>query len=101
MFNCMDTLDSTTKALFRDPRKRRVWVIYQVSLQGMSLAAVARNAGVNRQTVYHAFDAPNPHVEKLLAHAVGLTPQQLFPERYTSEDLPTTHTERPKNSTLG
>lgn len=76
-------------------------MIYQVSLQGMSLAAVARNAGVNRQTVYHAFDAPNPRVEKLLAHAVGLTPQQLFPERYTIEGSPTTHAERPKNSTPG
>ena len=96
----MSTIDRTTRALLRDPRKRRAWVIYQVSIQGRSLAAVAREVGVKKQTLYRAFDVPYPRMEKIIADAVGLKPQELFPERYDADGLPNRRMGRPrKNST--
>lgn len=95
----MDTLDSIPKTLLSDPKKRRAWVIYLVSIQGRSLAAIARDAGVTRQTIYRVFNTPNPPMEKLIADAIGLTPQQLFPERYKSEGQPTAPAECPENCT--
>ena len=65
------------------------------------MAAVARDATppVNRQTLYQAFFKPYPRMEKLLADSVGLTPPQLFPERYTDDGLPVRRMGRPKKST--
>ena len=84
----MTKLDSKTKALFTDPIKRRAWVKYQVHLQGRSMAQVAAEAGVRRQTLYQTFLLPYPRMEKIIADAVDLTPQVLFPERYDADGLP-------------
>lgn len=88
MFTSMVTLDSKTKRLLNDPRKRRAWVIYQVSLTGRSLAQVAREHGVKKQTLYRAFDTPYPRMERVIAQELGLEPQQVFPERYDDRGLP-------------
>ena len=98
MSTAMTKIDSKTKELLKDPMKRRAWVIYQVSIQGRSLAAVARAAGVKKQTLYRAFDLPYPRMEKVIADAVGLTPQILFPERYGADGLPNRRMGRPKKS---
>lgn len=94
----MSRIDSKTHKIITDPIKRRAWVIYQVSIQGRSLAAVAREAGVKKQTLYRAFDIPYPRMEKVIADAVGLTPQILFPERYDADGLPNRRMGRPKKS---
>jgi Ner family transcriptional regulator len=95
MFTSMTNLDSTTRKLLKDPKKRRAWVIYQVTLQGRSLATVARDAGVKRQTLYRVFDICYPRMEKLIADAVGLRPQEVFPERYDADGLPNRRMGRP------
>lgn len=94
-------LDDHTKALLADPKRRRDWVIYQLRLQGRSMADVARKAEppVRRQTLYNAFLTPYPRMEKLIADSVGLTPQQVFPERYDRDGLPVRRMGRPKKST--
>ena len=85
----MQPIDTTTKRLLANPKKRRAWVIYQLLLKGQTLADIARGANVERQTLYHAFDRPYPRMERVLADAIGLTPQQLFAERYDADGLPT------------
>ncbi len=72
----------------QDPVKRRVWVIYRLMLMGMTLADVARSANVERTTLYHAFLRPYPRMELAIAQALGLKPEQLFPERYDRHGLP-------------
>lgn len=84
----MRHLDNHTKQLLSDPAKRRAWIIYKVNLQGRSLADVAREAGVTRQALYHSLRIPYPRMEKALADALGLTPAQLFPERYDADGIP-------------
>lgn len=84
----MKKIDDETTHLLSIPEKRRAWVIYQLLLEGRSLAEVARGAGVKRQTLYHAFTRPYPRMEFIIASALGMTPQQLFAERYGSDGLP-------------
>lgn len=84
----MMQLDTPTKQLLKDPEKRRAWIIYQVNLQGRSLSDIARTAGVNRQTLYHVFLKPYPRMEAIIADALGLTPAQLWPERYDANGIP-------------
>lgn len=95
------TLDDHTKDLLADPKRRRDWVIYQLRLQGRSMADVAQKAEppVRRQTLYNVFLRPYPRMEKLVADAVGLRPEQVFPERYDRNGLPVRRMGRPKKST--
>lgn len=91
----MNELDSTTRRLLSNPTKRRAWVKYQVHLQGRSLAQIAADAGVRRSTLYQTFLRPYPRMEKIIADAVGLTPQVLFAERYDEDGLPNRRMGRP------
>ncbi|MGH8504869.1 MAG: helix-turn-helix domain-containing protein [Stenotrophobium sp.] len=77
-------LDEPTRALLRDSKKRRSWVIFQLQLRDQTLAGLASANGVTRQCLYHVFTTPYPHMEKLVADALGLTPETLFAERYDS-----------------
>ena len=101
MFTAMSTLDSKTRVLIRDPKQRRARIKYQIHMQGRMMADVARDAGVDRRTLYQTFQRPYPRMEKIIAEALGLTPQELFPERYDKNGLPNRMMGRkPNNSTV-
>lgn len=89
-------IDASTRAIFQDAKKRRSWVIYQLQLSGQSLASLAQIHGVTRQCLYHAFTTPYPHMEGVLAHAVGLKPEVLFAERYGGDGRPARRMGRPR-----
>lgn len=86
------TLDQPTRSLLRDPTdnyaRRRAWVIYQLKTRRLDLAKVARRAGVARQQAWKAMHGSYPKMEAVIAKALGLKPQQLFPERYNRDGLP-------------
>jgi len=95
----MKQIDTKLKEILADPKKRRSWVMYQLHMQGKSLAQVGKDNGVNtRQSLYETFRKPYPRVEKVIADAVDLTPQQLFPERYDADGLPNRPMGRRKKS---
>lgn len=79
------SLDIQTKKMISDPKRRRAWVKYRLDCQGLTLADVGREAGVERQTLYQVFHVPYPRIERVLAQSVGLTAQELFPERYRAD----------------
>lgn len=91
-------LDTSIQRILADPKKRQAWVIYQLKLQGQTLASVARDAGVAKQQTQKAMSAPYPRMEKIIADALGLTPQVLFPDRYDADGLPCRRRGRPKKS---
>lgn len=64
----------------RNPAERRAWVCYQLRLRGDSLSAIARRIGVSHQAVSNAMMTPSKDIEQAIAEAIGLTPEQLFPE---------------------
>jgi len=59
-----------------------VWVVGQLRLRGTSLRRLAGEAGVSQQAMSHALTAPSSYLEAVIAEALGLTPRQLFPERF-------------------
>lgn len=69
----------------KDIRERAIWVEYQLKLRRKTFASVARDCGCGRGTIRRALFLPSAPQEKALADAIGLTVQQLFPDRYDSE----------------
>ncbi|MFA5633520.1 MAG: helix-turn-helix domain-containing protein [Porticoccaceae bacterium] len=71
---------------------------YQIHMQGLTMAQVAAAVGVDRRTLYQVFRKPYPRMEKVVAEALGMTPQVLFPERYDADGLPNRMMGRPQKS---
>jgi Ner family transcriptional regulator len=65
--------------------ERQLWVISQLKLKGSSIAEVARKQHIARAALDAAFHRPADRAEKILAAAVGVTQQELFPERYNDK----------------
>lgn len=66
----------------KNTAERRIWICAQLRLRGNSLRRLAREQGVSHQAMSAALMAPNSHLEPVIAAALGLTPTQLFPERF-------------------
>lgn len=81
-------MPSLTQEIAQDPDLRWEWIRYQLNVDGTSLADVAKEHGIDRRNLYKARRDPFPRVEKILADAVGVTPQELFPDRYNRHGLP-------------
>lgn len=73
---------SINKHIPTDPHQRRAWVLYQLKLRGMTFASIAEANGWSRTAVRQAMFLPSYPQEVAVAKALGLNPQQLFPERY-------------------
>jgi Ner family transcriptional regulator len=84
----MTELDPKTQQILADPKRRRAWISFQLTERGTSLAEVARNGKVKRQTLYRVFDRRYPRMQRLVADALRMEPQVLFPERYDADGLP-------------
>lgn len=76
------TISQTTLDIPKNPAERRAWICFQLRLRGTSLRAIARRLGVSQQAVSNALMTPSSHIEPAIAEAIGLTAQQLFPERF-------------------
>ena len=68
----------------KEPAKRRAWVIFQLKIRNTNMRRLARKWGVTPSAVQNALYVPSSHIESALAKVLGLTPQQLFPERFDS-----------------
>ncbi|MFH1857319.1 MAG: helix-turn-helix domain-containing protein [Candidatus Omnitrophota bacterium] len=68
--------------------KQWLWIRNRIELQGLSLASIARDHGYHKSAVGLARDYRYPAIEKIIADTLGLTPQDLFPDRYTSDGKP-------------
>jgi Ner family transcriptional regulator len=78
-----------------DTRQRREWIKYQLRLRGGSLAQVARDHGVSRDAPILALRRPYPRMEAAIASALGLLPEQIWPERYDEKGRPNRRVGRP------
>lgn len=57
-------------------------IIAAVKKQGTSLAALSREAGLSSSTLANALARPWPKGELIIARALGLSPEVIWPERY-------------------
>lgn len=57
-------------------------VLYELRLRGTSLAAVARGLGRHRSWMAHVKTKPTPEAERAIADAIGVSPAEIWPDRY-------------------
>ncbi|HBT4631915.1 TPA: transcriptional regulator [Klebsiella pneumoniae] len=57
-------------------------IIAALKKRGTSLAAVSRNAGLASSTLTNALNRRWPKSERLIAEALGIAPEQIWPSRY-------------------
>lgn len=61
-------------------------IIAALRKKGTSMAAVSRQSGLCSTTLANALARPWPKGEWLIAEAIGITPQEIWPSRYYAED---------------
>lgn len=52
--------------------------------RGWTLAGLSRANGYHKSAAQVALWKPWPNMERLIAHALGLTPEEIWPSRYQS-----------------
>ncbi len=57
-------------------------IIAALKKRGTSLAAVSRNAGLASSTLANALTKHWPKGERLIAEALAVAPEQIWPSRY-------------------
>lgn len=57
-------------------------IIAALRKRGTSLAAVSRNAGLASSTLANALTRRWPKGERLIAEALGVAPEHIWPSRY-------------------
>lgn len=62
--------------------RHRADIIADLKKRKTSLAEIGRRHGLAPSTVKNALDKPYPRCEALIAEALDLTPQDIWPERY-------------------
>lgn len=60
-------------------------IIAALKKQGTSLAALSRKAGLSSSTLANALSRPWPKGELLIAQALNVPPDVIWPERYIDE----------------
>ncbi|ORJ50255.1 transcriptional regulator [Kluyvera intermedia] len=54
--------------------------------RGTSLAALSRSAGLSSSTLANALNRPWPKGEAIIAQALNVPPETIWPDRYFDED---------------
>lgn len=65
----------------------RADVIAALHKRGWSIAALARAHKLGESTVRSALDKPYPKSERLIAEAIGVAPEAIWPERFAERNF--------------
>lgn len=65
----------------------RADVIAALHKRGWSISKLARRKGLHPSTVRSALDKPYPKSERLIADAIGVAPETIWPERYAARNF--------------
>lgn len=82
----------------KEPHLLREWVKYVLRLKGITLTALANQHGARRDATSIVFLRPSPKWEKIIADAVVMMPEELWPERYTKRAARKTQTLKRKST---
>ena len=62
----------------------RVDIVYALKKKGTTLAELSRQAGLNSRTLNNALDRRYPKGERIIAEAIGVNPEVIWPSRYAN-----------------
>lgn len=65
-----------------DERERSERIKAEIRIRAGSLGALARRHDYDRTAISIALKKPWPDVEKIIANLLGVSPRELWPERY-------------------
>ncbi|EAP1797301.1 MULTISPECIES: helix-turn-helix domain-containing protein [Enterobacteriaceae] len=63
----------------------RADIVAALRKRGISLAQLSRNQGLAPRTLNNAFERHYPKAESIIAKALDMVPEQLWPSRYTGK----------------
>ncbi len=78
-----------------DKHARAEWILYALHQSGHSIAALSSQHGVKRSSACQCLRIPMPKWERIIADALGVRPEQLWPERYGPDGKPNRKRGRP------
>jgi Ner family transcriptional regulator len=67
-----------------DPAIRKAWIKYQLEINNSSITDIARDGGASKQTARKSLDMKYPKWDRLIAAKIGLSPAEIWPERYAA-----------------
>lgn len=62
-------------------------IIAAIKKKKTSLAALSRQSGLSNSTLANALTRPWPKGEKIIADAIGLAPETIWPSRYFKDGI--------------
>ncbi|OEE42328.1 helix-turn-helix domain-containing protein [Vibrio anguillarum] len=62
----------------------RADIVAALKKRGLSVRQLSRDAGLGENTLANALRMPWPKGERIIAEAIGMTPQEVWPSRYRS-----------------
>lgn len=65
----------------------RADIVAALRKRGISLAQLSRDQGLASRTLNNAFERHYPKAESIIAQALNMAPEQLWPSRYTGKSL--------------
>ncbi|EEJ8284718.1 DNA-binding protein [Salmonella enterica] len=72
--------------MIRNEVTRKDWhpgqIVGEVRAQGLSLRKLSRRAGLAQDTLKNALYRHCPRYERIIADAIGKTPEEIWPSRY-------------------
>jgi Ner family transcriptional regulator len=81
----MSVLDTEKKPAAED--WHRADVVAALHKKGWSLRQLSREAGLSDGTLKSALDKPYPKAERIIAAALQMDPQDIWPQRYAKRDF--------------
>jgi len=94
----MQKLDTPKK-----PAPQQDWhpayIVYQLRLKGLSLRRLSRMSGYATTSGQVVIRIPWPKMERMVADAIGATPQEIWPSRYNADGTPKSGLHKGKRST--
>jgi Ner family transcriptional regulator len=81
MYNAIDSQKCASNGTINNDW-HRADVIAALKKRGVSLASLSRDAGLGPRTLNNALDRRYPKAEKIIAEAIGVEPNEIWPSRY-------------------
>lgn len=81
----MDTLNNSKKSANTD--WHRADILASLKKAGWTLRQLSLQSGLADGTVKQALDRPYPKCERIIASAIGVAPETIWPERYAKRNF--------------
>lgn len=70
------------------PEQRWEWIKYQLRSKGFTFVSLGRELNVSAGAPQLVKYTPYPRLERAIAKRIGLTPAQIWPERWNADGTP-------------